>query len=141
MSEVHQTASLSLSRASQTTRGLVAVFHFFIAAILVGAILVDWVTVRPSGDDLFMLEVLSAIGVPFALLYSVTGWGILGWRNWSRISSLVLNWLNVIAAVWSVVRQRINPTSAISVLLSCLVLWWLSTPEVKFQFLNRSRTE
>ena len=102
--------------------------------MLLVVILVDWVRLRSSGDDLFMLKALTAVGVPFALVYSVTGWGILRWRNWSRTLSLVLNWLNVVPAVFMVMSGRINLTGVISVLLSCLVLWWLSTPAVKFEF-------
>ena len=134
MSEVHQSTSSFLAGASQTSRGLVGVYHFLIATMLIVVILVDWVSLRSSGDDLFMLKALTAVGVPFALIYGVTGWGILRWRNWSRTFSLVLNWLNVVPAVFMVMSGRINLTGVVSVLLSCLVLWWLSTPAVKLKF-------
>jgi hypothetical protein len=141
MSEVHQAASSSLARASQTTRGLVVVYHFLVATILIVAILVDWLTVSSSENDLFMLKGLSAVGVPFALVYGVAGWRILRWRNWSRTLSLFLNWLNVIPAVLMVMSRRINLAGAVSVLLSCLVLWWLSMPAVKLEFRRRSEAE
>jgi len=138
MSEVHQATSPSLARASQATRGLVAVYHFLVATVLLVAISVDWVTVKSSGDDLFILKGLSAVGVPFALVYALTGWGILRWRNWSRTLSLFLNWLNVIPAVLMVISRRINLTGAVSVVLSCLVLWWLTMPAVKLEFRRQS---
>src|SRR5258708_37474097 len=56
MSEVRQAASSPLARASQITQGLVAVYHFLVATIVTVAVLVDWVTVRSSGDDLIMLK-------------------------------------------------------------------------------------
>jgi hypothetical protein len=59
MSEVHQVASAPLARASQTTRGIVAVYHFLLATILIVEILLDWFTVSSSENDLFMLKGLS----------------------------------------------------------------------------------
>jgi hypothetical protein len=39
-----------------------------------------------------------------------------------------------------VTRFRMNATGAISVLFSCLILWWLYLPAVKLQFRNGSGT-
>ena len=132
MAEIYQAALPRLSNASKTTWGLVVVYHFLVPAILTGAIAFDWAAARSSREDLLTLEVLSGVGAPFVLLYVTTGWGILRWKNWSRTLSLVLNWINVIAAVANVARLRIE--GVISVLLSCLVLWWLSMPAVKLGF-------
>ena len=138
MSEVRQAASSPLTRASQITQGLVAVYHFLVATIVTVAILLDWVTVRSSGDDLIMLKAMSVIGIPFALAYVMIGWGIVKWRKWSRTLSLFLNWPNVIPAVLIVINRRINLAGVVSVLLSCLVLWWLSMPSVKLEFQRQS---
>jgi hypothetical protein len=37
-----------------------------------------------------------------------------------------------------VINRRINLTGVVSVLLSCLVLWWLSMPSVKLEFQRQS---
>jgi hypothetical protein len=112
----------------------VVAYHFLVAALLGGAIVLAWVAARSSQEDVFVAEVTSGVAAPLALLYLVVGWGVLGWKNWSRTVSLVLNWINVVGTAVSVARLRTNPEGVISALLSCLVLWWLSMPSVKLGF-------
>jgi hypothetical protein len=138
MGELYQGVAPRQPRASNTTRGIVAGYHFVVAATLLAAIAVVWTAFRASEEDPLTFEVVWGLGVLFSILYSATGWGILKWKNWSRGLSLVLNWLNVIAAVINVARLRTNVAGAIGVVLSCLVLWWLSMPAVKLQFRGRT---
>ena len=137
MAGIDQAAAPQLTGASKTTRVLVAIYHFLVPVIFCGALLVDWLTAGTSRED-FSLGVLSVVAVLLTLSYFMTGFGILKWRNWGRTFSLVLNWMNVFAALVSMARLRIE--AIISVLLSCLVLWWLSLPVVKLEFRRAGET-
>jgi hypothetical protein len=109
----------------------VVVYHFFVAAVLTGVLIVVWATPGSSWKTLAPQE-MSVIIAPFALIYFIVGWGMLRWKNWSRTVSLVLNWVNLFAVAVSVARVQME--GVISAVLSCLVLWWLSAPAVKLQF-------
>ena len=111
-------------------------YHFLVAALLCGAIILFWEAARTSQENFFIAEVMSGVAGTLAVLYLVVGWGILRRKNWSRTLSLVLNWINVIAAVANVARLQIE--GVVSVLLSCLVLWWPSMPAVKLEFRRQS---
>jgi chromate transport protein ChrA len=141
MDETYQNATQRVSSTSKGTRGLVVAYHFLITAALTAALVVVWVESRSSQEQILTPQLVSAVLAPFALLYLITGLGILGWRNWSRILSLVLNWSNVLGAVVSIARLRVNAEGVLSLLLSCLVLWWLSVPAVKLAFQGGSRTQ
>src|SRR5215467_2899776 len=104
MDEIQQAAARPLLRASKTTQGLVVAYHFLIAAIISGALILDWMVAKSSDGDLFVLKAISFIAAPLVLLYFATAWGILTWRNWSRTVSLVLNWLNVVLTVVNLAR-------------------------------------
>ena len=132
MGEIYQPAAPALSSASKTTRLLVVLYHFLVASIIAGALVLDWMTGNSSQDDRFILKAMSLIAAPLVLAYFITAWGILKWKNWSRGVALVLNWINIVAAALNL--HRIETKGAISVVLSCLVLWWLSTPVVKLEF-------
>jgi cytochrome b561 len=135
MSETYQAAAPGLS---STTRILVVAYHFLIAAGLIGVLVVEWGIARESGEGFRSFGELIAVVAPFIIIYSMAGWGILKWKNWSRTLSLVLNWINVVAAVVTLARHSDNPEAFVGVLLSCLVLWWLSVPVVKMEFQRRS---
>ncbi len=113
-------------------------YHFLVVALLGDAIVLTWAAAWSSQEDVFIAELISGVAAPLALLYLIAGWGILRWKNWSRTLSLVLNWINFVAAAVSVARLRINPEGVIGGLLSCLVLWWLSLPAVKLEFRTAS---
>ena len=132
MAEVYQAAAPPQSSPSKTTWGIVLVYHFLIAALLVFLLALSWA--RSSPEDVLTPREVAVFVIPMALIYFITGWGILKWKNWGRKVSLVLNWLNVVAAVVELPRIRTNSKGVISVLLSCLVLWWLSVPTVKLKF-------
>jgi hypothetical protein len=138
MAESYEATVPRLSKATKTTRRLVVAYHFLVAALLGGAIILAWVEVRSAPEDINIAEVMSGVAATLGVLYLVVGWGILKWKYWSRILSLVLNWINVIAAAANIARLQIE--GVISVLLSCLVLWWLSMPAVKLAFRAESET-
>jgi hypothetical protein len=132
MVEVYQAAAPPQSIPSKTTWGIVVVYHFLGAVLPVFVLALSWA--RSSPEDVLGLKEVAVFAIPMALIYFITGWGILKWRNWGRKVSLVLNWLNVVAAVVELPRIRSHSTGVIGVLLSCLVLWWLSVPTVKLKF-------
>jgi hypothetical protein len=132
MAEVYQAAAPPQSSPSKTTWGIVVVYHFLIAALLVFMLALWWA--RSSPEDVLTPKEVAVFVIPMALVYFITGWGILKWKGWGRKVSLVLNWLNVVAAVVELPRIRTNSTGVVGVLLSCLVLWWLSVPTVKLKF-------
>lgn len=141
MAEVYEAIEKQLPYPSKTTWGLVVAYHLLIATALIVALVVFWMTMKSPSEDLITPGEAAVIVAPFALAYLMAGWGILRWKNWSRILSLVLNWLNVIATVVNVSRLRNNPQGIVGVLVSCLVLWWLSLPAVKLVFRRRSATQ
>ena len=132
MGETYQASAPGLSRTSKTTQVLVVAYHLLVAVFVTGALLLEWLAGIRSQDDRFLPEAMSLIAGLFVLLYFTTAWGILRWKNWSRSVALVLNWINVVAAVLNL--RRIWIEGVVSVLLSCLVLWWLSKPAVKLGF-------
>jgi hypothetical protein len=138
MAESCEATAPRLSKASKTTLRLVVAYHFLVAALLGGAIILAWVEVRSAPEDINIAEVMSGVAATLAVLYLVVGWGILKWKHWSRVVSIVLNWINVVGGAVSVARLRVNPEGVISSLLSCLVLWWLAMPAVKLEFQRRS---
>lgn len=141
MAEVYQAIENQLPYPSKTTRGLVIAYHFLIVGALIIALVVFWMTTKSSPGDLLTPREAAVIVAPFALVYLVAGWGILKWKNWGRILSLVLNWLNVVATVVNVSRLVNSPQGIIGVVLSCLVLRWLSLPAVKLAFQRGSGTQ
>src|SRR5215472_15580433 len=132
MAEVYQAAAPHQSSPSKTTWGLAVAYHFLIVVLLLFALVLALALSSPK--DVLTPKELAVFVIPIALIYFITGWGMLKWRNWSRTISLVLNWLNVIAAAVSVRRLLTTPEAVIGVLLSCFVLSWLSMPAVKLKF-------
>lgn len=139
MAEIYQATAPLLTNVSKSTRLLVVAYHFLVAVFLVGAIVLAWMGARFAPEYTLIAEVVTAIAVPFAALYLIVGWGIFEWKNWSRTASLVLNWINVAAAVLNVARFRMNPDGVLGVLISCAVLWWLSTSAVRLKFCAGSK--
>jgi hypothetical protein len=111
---------------------LVASWHFLVAAITIGGLTWAWRTTPLTDDDRSLIKVLIAVAIPLCAIYVVAGWGILNWKNWSRILALVLNWINLVLAAVQI--RQIGVEGILSAVASCLVLWWLSMPAVKLAF-------
>jgi hypothetical protein len=119
----------SLSRVSQI---LVASWHFLVAAITIGGLTWAWRTSPIGDDDRSLIKVLFAVVLSLCVIYVIAGWGILNWKNWSRILALALNWINLVLAALQI--RPIGVERILSALASCLVLWRLSMPTVKLAF-------
>ena|SRR6266478_2005924 len=119
----------SPARASQI---LVASWHFLIAAITLGGLTWFWRTSPLGDEDRSLIKVLFAVVIPLCVIYVIAGWGILNWKNWSRILALALNWINLVLAALQI--RQIGVEGILSGMASCLVLWWLSMPTVKRAF-------
>lgn len=133
MNEIDQFAASRITSVSHFTRGLASVYHFLVAAVLVGALLITWKAAIQTQVQIQM-STLAIVVLPLAALYFVVGMGILRWGNWSRYIALILNWLNLLAALFNVVHQRLSLEALVGVLLSCFLIWWLSVPAVKREF-------
>ena len=119
----------SPARASQI---LVAGWHYLVAAITIGGLAWVWRMTPLEDHDRSPIKLLFAVATPLCVAYVIAGWGILNWKNWSRILALVLNWINLVLAALQI--GRIGVEGVLSALVSCLVLWWLSMPTVKLAF-------
>ena len=126
---------------SSATGTLVAIYHFLISIALAAVLFAFYRVYALSEHSLITFKMVFAIAAPLLLLYFAAGWGILKRKNWSRILSLVLNWGNVCGAVVNLSRSRINSGAVVNGILCCLVLWWLSRPEVKMQFRGEITTQ
>ena len=91
-----------------------------------------------SEDDRAFISTVSLLIIPMVALYVSAGWGILKWKNWGRALALGLNWINVLAAAARIARLEIE--GGVSVVASCLALWWLSMPAVKLMFREMSKS-
>jgi len=110
---------------------LVATCHVLLAIALLGGSI--WAGRLARGENQpYLVGVLALVFVPLGLLYLMAGWGIVRWKNWGRILGLILNGINLAVAVPGL--ARVESKGLISLLLSCLVLWWFSLPEVKLSF-------
>jgi hypothetical protein len=134
MDEISQTNLPRVSNPSSTTGILVVVYHFVVSAALIVGLVAFYKMYGLSDDAPISFKVVSAILLPFVLLYLAAGWGILKRKNWGRILSLVLNWGNLVGAVVNFSRFHFNPEAVIGAILSCLSIWWLSKSAVKIQF-------
>jgi len=122
---------------TKTSQLLIATWHFVMAVIPLGWLLWNLREVA-SEDDRAFIGTVSWVLVPMVALYVSAGWGILKWKNWGRILALGLNWINVLAAVVQMARLEIK--GGISLVASCLALWWLSMPAVKLMFREMSKS-
>jgi hypothetical protein len=138
MEQIYPAVASRTAKVARKTQGLAVAYHFLIAVLLIGGMVLMGVRSSPADERAFM-EIASGLGVFFALPYFVVGWWIWKWKSWSRILSPVLNWLNVGVAVLTVGRSGINATGSSSVALSCLVLWWY-VPATQLQFGSLSGT-
>jgi len=141
MDETLQTPVPGVPNTASTTGKLVALYHFLVAIALTVGLVAFYEVYGLSEDSLIPFKVVFAIAAPLALLYFAAGYGILKRKNWSRILSLILNWGNVLGAVVNFSRFRINRGAVVNGILCCLVLWWLSRPEVKMQFRSETGTQ
>jgi hypothetical protein len=92
----------------------------------------------PAGERA-ILEIAAGLAIFRARVFRGRLWDC-EVESWSRILSVILNWLNIGAAVPNVARFRTDATGAIRVRLSCLVLRWRYVPTTKLQFRNGSGT-
>ena len=138
MSDVSHAQVRSLSSPSRKTQALVAAWHFLIAVAASAGLVAAWVEEQSSGGDHFFFDAAVAVVVPLVVLYLTTGWGILKWRKWGRTLALILNWINVLAGAVRLAHLTKSLIGVVSVLVSCLVLWWFNIPAVKLRFSGES---
>ena len=127
-----QPSTLPAPSRSKVSQILVASWHFLVAAITIGGLTWAWRAMPIRDDDRLLMNGVFAALAAFCAIYVVAGWGILNWKNWSRILALALNWINLVLAALQI--RRIGVEGILSALASCLVLWWLSMPMVKLAF-------
>ena len=116
----------------------VATWHFVVAAASMLGLELLIREFWDSKDERFLVQVAAGVVIPLSVWYIATGVGILRWKNWSRISALVLNWVNLISAAFMFRRLPGNLAGILSALASCLVIWWLSVGATKAKFQIRT---
>src|SRR5262249_10568983 len=79
--EFYQEAATRKQNCSNTTRVLVVFYHFFLAGALTAALVAFWIATGSSREEILTPQEVALVIVPIVLVYLLTGWGMLKWKN------------------------------------------------------------